>query len=306
MPRRRSRLAQWLMATLSIGFGLIAGWLPLRFGTAIGRRLGSAAYYLVPRIRRTGLANLDLAYGDALSPRDKVRILKRATENVGIVVAEMAHIPRVFPGHTDEVVTLEGFEQIDKTRGAVAVSAHLGNWEWLAPAAASHGFKLAGVVRPLRQPKLDAFVDRTRRAGNILTIPKDQAGPEVVRLLGEGYIVGLLIDQNPRRNATRARFFGRETWATIGPALAAARARVPVYAVSMIRGGGGRYTLRLESEIPMARTGDLRSDLAENTQRCQDAIEKLVRAHPEQWLWLHRRWKPRPHLESGNTRDGSA
>ncbi len=297
MARRRNPLVQWLTGMVSIGFGALTARFPLMASRCLGRVLGRLAYYLVPRVRRVGLSNLDLAYGEALTRREKVRILKQAVQNVGIVAAEFTRIPRLTAVYVDKYVTFEGLEHIDRTRGGVVIGGHFGNWEWMASAVASRGFKVAEVVRPLDHAMLDRFVDRTRRAGNVLTVPKAQAGPEIVRLLKEGYLVGLLVDQNPRENAAPVQFFGRETWGTIGPAMAAMRARVPVYQVSMIRKPDGCYAVRFEPEIPMARSGNLRSDIIENTQRCQGAVERLVRDCPGQWLWFHRRWKARPRLE---------
>jgi len=168
----------------------------------------------------------------------------------------------------------------------------------MAPAVASQGFAVAEVVRPLRQRRLNAFVDRARRSGNVRTVPRQDAGRAIIGLVREGWIVGLLVDQSPRRNAVPVRFFCQPTWGTIGPAMAAARTGAPVHPVAMVRERDGGYMLCIGPALAMAETGDLRADLVANTQRCQEAVEDLVRAHPEQWLWLHMRWKRRPWLEA--------
>ncbi|HIJ66075.1 MAG TPA: lysophospholipid acyltransferase family protein, partial [Candidatus Hydrogenedentes bacterium] len=98
-------------------------------------------------------------------------------------------------------------------------------------------------------------------------------------------------------NGVPAMFFGQPCWCTAGPLLAALRARAPIHVLAMSRDSTGRYALEIFPEISMARSGDLRTDLINNSQRCQDAIEALVRRYPGQWLWLHRRWKARPELE---------
>ena len=297
MPRQRNPFLMWMVGAASIGFGELTARLPLPVARGLGRGLARLAYYLIPRLRKVGLANLDLAYGNTLSRPEKTRILKDAVKNVGIVAAEFTRIPILAGSDIARLVQFDGLEHLDRSEGSLMVGAHLGNWEWMAPALASQGFLVAGVVRPLDHPALNAFVDRLRRSGHVATVPKTNAVAEVVQLLRKGYVVGLLVDQSPRENAAPVRFFGRETWGTVGAALASARTRLPVHVIAMLRQPNGSYLLRVSPEIPMARSGDLRADLVQNAQRCQDAVEALVRACPGQWLWFHRRWKARPRLQ---------
>ncbi len=289
---------------LTIGFGVFTARLPLGVARAVGRAVAWAAYYVIPRIRRAGLANLELAYGDALARAEKTRILKRSVRNLGIVAAECSRIPKLAEEDINAYVTFSGLEHIDKSKGGVIISAHLGNWEWIGPALATQGYRFAEVVRPFAHAGLDRFIDGLRRRGGIITIPKSNAMGEMLRLLGQGYLVGILVDQSPASDAVPVRFFGQSTWSTVGPAVAAGRAGVPIYVVLMPRTGDGRYRLIINPALEPAETGDIRKDVTENTQRCQSAIEQIVREYPEQWLWVHRRWKPRPHLEQNQAQRG--
>ena len=297
MARRRNPLAQWAVTAACVVFAKATRLCPLTLSRAVGRACAFLIYHLAPRVRRVGMANLDLAYGDSLTEAEKRRILKGAVANMGIVAAEFSHTPEIGAGGLPALVAFEGLDNVDPEKGALIIGAHMGNWEWMAPAVAAQGFKVAEVVRPLDHPPLNAVIDGIRTSSNILTIPKDQAGGEVIRLAREGYLVGILVDQSPRRNGVPVRFFGQDTWGTIGPAMAAMRARVPVHPVAMTRCRNGSYVLRMGSPLTIERSGNMRADLLKNSQTCQDAIEELVRAYPEQWLWLHRRWKPRPGLE---------
>ena len=296
MARRRNPVLQWMLAQASIALLKLLGFLPLNVSRGFARML-TPVLYRVPRLRNVALANLALAYGDTLSLVERKRIFRQVCDNMAVFAAELAHVRDLKGELLGRAVTVEGAEHLEPRCGRIFVGAHLGNWEWLAPVMANRGFKVAEVVRPLNNPGLDAYVQRIRGEGKILTIPKQHAGHEILRRLKEGYLVGILIDQSPRENGVPVRFFGQSCWATIGAAMAATRGLAPLHAVAMIRDADGHYIIKFSPEIPMRRTGNHLQDLLENTQRCQDVIEGLIREHPEQWLWVHRRWKPRPRLE---------
>lgn len=297
MARNRKAVLQRALALLVIAFGKLTLLLPLSASRALTRALGRLAYYVIPRIRKVGMANLDLAYGDSLPRAEKIRILRSAVDNVAMVAAEFSRMPRLYAQGFSGLVRVEGMEHIDKTKGFLAIGGHLGNWEWMASVMVAYGFRTAEVVRPFDDRLMDAAIDGTRRGGGIVTIPKDDAAREIVRKLKEGYIVGVLIDQCPRENAVPAVFFGAPCWATIAPAIIAARTKAPIHPVFMIRDADGRYTLRFYPAMDLVHSGHMRQDLQENTQRCQTAFEQIVRENPGQWLWFHRRWKERGRLE---------
>ncbi len=298
MPRRRNPLFRWLSTFAAIAFARFTALLPLPATRALGRSIGRAIHALVPRARLDARAHLDLAFGDSISRTEKDRILRGACANLGIVAAEFSRAGRLARPESGALYSVEGLEHVDRSRGALMIGAHLGNWEWMCGAATAIGLRVAEVVRPLDDPRLDAFVDGMRRASGASTISKDNAGGEIIRKLRDGWFVGVLIDQSPRDNAAPATFFGHPCWATIAPAMVALRSKAPIHPVSMTRNADGTYTLRFHPALSFARSGDFRRDLQAIAQQCQDAVEAMVREYPDQWLWLHRRWKPRGRLES--------
>ncbi|MDZ4859212.1 MAG: lysophospholipid acyltransferase family protein [Candidatus Hydrogenedentes bacterium] len=299
MARRRNPLVAWIVSTVSIAFCAIMSILPLPACRFVGRALGIALYAVVPRVRRVALENLRAAYGETLSEGELRSIARGAAMNVGIVAAEFAHLRRLTPDNIARWTTVEGAEHLDRSRkGFFLVGAHLGNWEWMATVVKSLGFDVAEVVRPLDAPALNAFVERERTSLGVRTIDKTGGGQELMRLLKDGWVAGVLADQSPRDSAAPVTFFGRPCWATVAPAMVTLRLRVPMHVVTMTRNLDDRYTLRISPEVTVERTGDFRADLLAITQRSQDILEEHIRAHPEQWLWLHRRWKTRPRLEA--------
>lgn len=280
------------------GFLATTALLPLPLCSLFGTFLGWAGYALVPRIRRVGLDNLSRAYGDTLTTREKRRILRGATINATTVAAEFSHLARLTSRQLHERVRLEGGEYMDENPGCVLLSAHFGNWEWMAPALAAYGYRMAEVVRPLDDTRLNAAVDRLRTAHGVETIDKDAAGAHVFRLLKDGVNVGILVDQSPRESGVPATFFGAPCWATVAPAMIALRSKAPIIFVFIARNPDGTLTLRVHPPIEIARTGNMLDDLVAITQACQDKVESMVRDYPDQWLWLHRRWKARPRLHA--------
>ena len=297
MAYRKYSIIQWASALLSIGFGWGTALLPLPVSRRLADALAVVAFYVVPRIRKIGYANLDLAYGDELSAAEKRRILLGCVKNVARVAVEFSLMPSLGKGKYPDLISVEGYENYDPDVPVLGISAHIGNWEWMALAMARKGLTVAEMVRPLDNPVLNKVVDETRCAGGIMTFPQKKGGPEAIRLLREGIFVGVLVDQSVADNGVPTTFFGQRCWSTVAPMIISMRARVPVVPVAMHRREDNGYVLRFYPQVEMQRTKDMHQDLLVNIQRCQDAVEAMVRESPEQWMWIHNRWKPRPHLD---------
>ncbi|MCH7959215.1 MAG: lysophospholipid acyltransferase family protein [Candidatus Hydrogenedentes bacterium] len=298
MSRRRNPVIRWILTSLALGFLKFTSWLPLRVCRSFGKGLGRLAFYIVPRVRRVGLANLDLAYGDSLTPSEKTRLLKRTCAHFGTVFAEFSHLPKSDAYQEQGLFRIVGKEHFDTSRGALMISAHLGNWEYMAAMFKPFGIPSVGVVRSFDDPRLDRAVNELRRKGGFEPLPKNEAGPEVIRLIRDGTVVVILVDQSPITNGVPATFFGKPCWATVAPAMIALRTSAPIHFIATIRDADGGYTLHCSPPLKIETTGNFREGLIAITQQCQDAIEELVREYPEQWLWMHRRWKERPVLEA--------
>jgi KDO2-lipid IV(A) lauroyltransferase len=296
-PKKRAHPLRKITGIISIGIAEFFGLLPLPASRALARFIARAVYHVFPAIRKSCLNNLKLAYGDELTDADRNRILIEMMESIATVAAEFTRTKKLRGDFLNAHVTIEGKEHLTKDKGTIIIGAHMGNWEWLAPSMGALDWKTAEIIRALDDPKFDRYVEDIRRCNGTDLIPKHNASKQVLRRLKEGYLVGILADQSQRHNAVPSTFFGQPCWTTIGPVMLAKRAGAPIHSVAMLRKPDGEYILKFSPEIPMIDTGDHLGDLVENTQRCQDALEKLVREYPGQWLWFHKRWKKRPDLE---------
>src|SRR5262249_33489850 len=180
-------------------------------------------------------------------------------------------------------------------RGLLCLTAHFGNWELLAAAHALTGLPpLNVVVRPLDNPFLDALVAEGRSRAEVRSIPKREALKGVRAALARNECVGILLDQHAGSHGVFVPFFGQLASTSRSLAVLALKTGAPVVPAFIHRLPGGAQRAPPASPLPLVRTGALEHDVEVNTARFTEVIERQVRAHPEQWFWVHRRWKSQP------------
>lgn len=292
------RWSQRGLAALVGGVGWLAGRLPPRAGHWIGAALGELAYWLLPGRRRVAHANLALAFGAALGPRERRGLARATFRHLGVTVLECCRLFFGPPGRMLERVRVEGVEHVKAAlaegRGVFYFGAHLGNWELLAAAHTLTGFPVSAVVRPLDNPFLEALLARARQRGSIGLIPKRRALRDVRAALARGECVGIMLDQNAGRRGVFVPFFGELASTSRSLAVLALKTGAPAIPAFIHRRPDGSHQVTLEPPIALERTGQLEHDVEIATRRFTETIERHVRAHPEQWFWVHRRWKTRP------------
>ncbi len=273
--------------------------IPLKWRISLFEGLSRLIYALDDRHRRIALRGLTLAFPEK-DLKERNAIARSAFRNLARVAAEFFSLPRLNEKNFTRYITFEGLENFqkayEKEKGILILTAHFGNWEWMAalfPLQSHHPVHV--VVRPLDSRFLDSMVEQLRmRTGN-QAIPKQKAMGQILRLLRAGEIVGILLDQNMAwQEGVFVDFFGEKACTNTGMALLALKTGTPVLPAFNIRQKDGRYRVVIEPEIPLVRTGDKERDVTENTQRFTQIIERYVRNYPDQWLWLHQRWKTRP------------
>ncbi len=260
------------------------------FGGALFRVVG-------PRISRhkKALASMARALPE-LPEAEREAAMMEMWDNLGRVAGEYAHLDTFTSLGDDADISVEGHEVLapfaDSGKAAIFVSGHFANWELSALAGVEAGVEVAAVYRAPNNPAIDAWITRTRQA-NVVPhqVPKGPAGArELVKCLRSGISLCLLADQK-MNDGIESDFFGRPAMSPAAPATMALRYDVPIIPVSFVRVEDTRFAVKFWPPLEFEKTGDMQADVAAVTGMINRFLEDCIRAHPGQWLWLHRRWK---------------
>lgn len=269
-----------------------------------GRRFGEMGYRLGGPYRTIAQRNLQFAF-PSWSPGRIAEVSRRVFHHFGMTLTEMVQGAHLAPGDILSRCRLSGEDHFRRAlaarRGVILVSAHLGNWEIGLQYLACHfGKRVHLVVRPLAPRWLDRWVNHARaRFGNHL-IAKRKAFPRMLKAIREDGIVALMVDLSSRKQSVGVDYFGHRTRVSPAAAMLAARCAAPIIAAFTLRNPDGSFTIEVSAPVPIQRSGRLKDDLKANSQRITDLVEKAVRNHPDQYLWMQKRWKDYyPHLYPG-------
>jgi Kdo2-lipid IVA lauroyltransferase/acyltransferase len=274
-------------------------WLPRPVARIAAQFIAGLFYCLHPRLRHVGMRNLELAFPEKTTDERK-RILKGVYRSLGRLLAEVPKLPSYTLKNVDRIAVYDGLENYlaaqQRGKGVLFMTAHLGGWEIGSFVHSLHGHWLNIVVRDLDNPLLDCWVRRLRSLHGNKTHDKDGYARGLLMAMRRGETVGALMDTNMTPpQGVFVNYFGRPACTAVGIARVAMRtgaAVVPAFTIwdKTLR----KYRIRFEPAIPTVCTGNEESDAVTNTQNYTAAIEQAVRAYPDQWLWVHRRWKTRP------------
>ena len=282
----------------------ILGGLPRQLARAMGIMLGQTVRLLHPRLSRVAMRNLQLALPE-MPEAERRRIVRGVFTSLGRLLAEVCRFPRYTRENVSQVAVYDGLENFlaaeQRGKGVLFLTAHLGGWEVGSFAHSLYGHKLHIVVRPLDNPYLDALIRRYRTLHGNTTFDKQDFARGLLSAMKAGETVGVLMDTNMTPpQGVFVDFFGHLACTASGVARVALRTDAAVVpAFSMWDEKLGKYRIRFDPMLELVRTGDDAADVAANTASFTKAIEGYVRQYPEQWLWVHRRWKTRPEGEAG-------
>lgn len=280
--------------------------LPMPVALAVGRAIGTLWWLVDARHRRVATDNIERALGDELSAPERRRLVRRVFQHFATIVPEIAKASQVIQSDSfDRHFEFENLDAIDRAlalgKGVILVTGHIGNWEVLGMVTSLKGYDLTTIARQLDNPKLDALINRERERYGQEIVAKQGALRAMVSVLKRRGILTFVVDQNARESHVFVEFFGRPAATVRSVAALALRAETPiVFGVSVRQGPGLRYKVMVDDPIFVKNTGDKDGDVQRLTQDFTRRLERRVREYPEQWLWLHRRWKTQPEPQTAN------
>ena len=282
----------------------VMGILPRGMARAVGAAIGAIAYRGLGRLRRVGLRNLRLAFPEKMEA-EREAILQKVYRNLGYLLAEFCEMPGYTAERASRFIRYEGLENYlrarDKGKGVLVLTGHLGAWELSSFYHSLMGMPMGMVIRRLDNPLVDAFVNRVRCMHGNRVIHKDDFARGLIASMRAGETVGILMDTNMTPpQGVFVPFFGVAACTASGMARIAVKTGAAVVPGFLLwQEDEGKYVLRFGEELAVVDTGDAEADAVANTARFTAVMEDYIGQYPEQWLWMHRRWKTRPAGEAG-------
>ena len=275
---------------------------PRRIAIAAMRLMARLLFLVLRRERSKTIEHLTLAYGKEKSAAEIEQLARRVFLHFITAFVDLVRmddfVSRSFVG----MVSCTGFEHLERAaegkKGVIALTAHFGNWELLGAYVVHRGIPLKVVGTALQDPRIDALLVSTRNRAGYTNIARGKDTKEILRVLRNGEALGMLIDQDTKVAGVFVDFFGIPAHTPTGPAVLARKYDVPIVPIFMWLKEDLTYQLECFPPLNLIRTDDAAHDLEFNTRKCSEVYERIIRQHPEQWAWMHKRWKTRPEGEA--------
>jgi KDO2-lipid IV(A) lauroyltransferase len=288
MYKKLRRFATFLLIKSLIAIAVV---LPRRMGHAFFGVLGAVAYRFLGQSRRVALANLKLVYGRKQTGKQLEDIARRSFVNLGKFAFDIVNLGNCAQARLDRLVEVVGMHHLDgmlaRGTGVVALSAHIGNWELLAAYLARAGYPLTVMATRIKDPRLDDLLVGIRSKAGLRVLERSKGLVGAFRCLKRGEMLGVLIDQDTSVDSVTVDFLGHPARTPVGPAKLAARTGAAIVPMAMLMTPEGTY--RIEIREPINLNGD--TPLDHDVERCSKVLEEFIRHDPDQWVWMHKRWK---------------
>ncbi len=294
-----NRLQYWPVA-LTVR---LIGVLPRPVAHVVGIMIGGAVYHLHARLRRVGMRNLELAFPDK-SPAERKKILRGVYVSLGRLLGEACQFPKYTQKNASEIAVYQGFENFQaaekRGKGVLLLTGHFGGWEVGSFFHSLMGHPMQIVVRPLDNPYVDQLVTHYRGLHGNTMIGKQEFARGLIAAMRKNATVGILMDTNMTPpQGVFVDFFGISACTASGLARVALHTDasvVPAFTIwdPILR----KYRVEFGRPVELVRTGEIEADAVANTALFTKVIEQYARRYPDQWLWVHRRWKSQPPGEA--------
>jgi KDO2-lipid IV(A) lauroyltransferase len=296
-------MQQTLEYWLVVAVARTLGWLPRWLARVLAGALAWAVYRAMGRLRRVGERNLSLALPELL-PEARKDVLRSLYRHLGWHLVEFCRMPRYTRANTQRWIRFDGLEHYLAAealgRGVLVLTGHLGAWELSSFYHSLMGHPMGMVIRRLDNRRLDEFVNSIRCMHGNRVLHKDDFARGLLTAMHEGGTVGILMDTNMTPpQGEFVKFFGITACTASGLARVALKTGAAVLPGFMLwEPAEKKYVLHFGTQLHFDQTGETEADVLAATQKCNDVLESWIRRYPDQWLWIHRRWKTRPPGES--------
>lgn len=294
MKKRLKRKFLYILLLLLDKFILI---LPLDVAVKIGRFIGFIVYIFLPRHSRITKENLKNAFNGEKSAKEINKIALNVFRNLGMNAAEVLSMPKK-QHKLNRRISSTGFEKIDKAlengKGAIMLSAHFGNWELLPVYFCANGYPSNVIARRIYYEKYDEWVNLLRSSTGVNIIFRDEPPRKFLEVLKKNELLGIMPDQDiDSVDGVFVNFFNRPAYTPTAPVILAMKTGSPIIPCYIVRNHQG-HKIIIDDPIEIRNTGNMKEDILYNTQVWSDKLESYIRKYPEQWVWMHRRWKTKP------------
>lgn len=269
--------------------------------------LGRLGYFVARGERRKTMRHLRQVYGEKKSASELRELGKAVFENLGKSACTAIRTKYYLELGIEKFVQVEGLENLDreleKGCGVLGITGHIGCWELLAAYLARRGCPLAVVGRKLYDPRLDRILVGWREEAGLVNLPREGAARRMLKWLREGKMIGVLIDQDTGVESEFVDFMGRPAKTPIAPMLLAQKAGAAIVPMAIRLQRDGRHFVRICPALELLPDDGTRPVRRQNLEKCSKAVERFILEAPDQWVWMHERWKSSPLERQGKPCD---
>jgi KDO2-lipid IV(A) lauroyltransferase len=278
---------------------IIASQIPMNIGVRVGGFLGKLVYYILNKERKKTIRNLRCAFPEKNEIEIKF-IAKGCFENLGKGLFELINLPKLTEDNIKRIAKIEGEEHVKKAlskgKGFIFVTGHIGNWELMGAVFGIKGYKVNVIAAPLYDNRINELLikQRARHSVKVILRGSQDIKREIIKALHNNESLSMLIDQDTKVPGVFVDFFGRPAYTPSGAASISMRTDAPVLMGFITRLPDNTHRIHIKPPLQLINTGHRDSDIKENTALFTKIIEEQIRKTPEQWVWMHNRWKKQP------------
>lgn len=275
--------------------------LPRRAAIQLMRFVGALIFTFSKKGRRLTISHLRMAFGHEKSLAEIHSLAQKVYRHFATALADTMRLPVILRQGINTLVKAEGMQHLEQAlaqgHGALMITGHFGNWELLGAWMAQNGYPLRVVGTTLENPGLDKIVVEMRNQAGYTNIARGSGTRDILRSLKQGCAIGMLIDQDTQVHGVFVPFFGRLAHTPTGAAALARKFKIPIIPIFMYLKDDLTYQVECQAALDLEYSADATSDLIVNTEKCSVVYERIIRRFPEQWVWMHKRWKTQQKTE---------